>query len=218
MQEYINEFKQLPIADRVQFALGMLIRLSLLGAFVTALVEAQWMVAFVSLIALTATLLPWYLARSYKIYVPIGFEFVLVLFVYASIFLGEVHGFYTRFWWWDVVLHAGSGIAIGFIGFLILYTLHRDGLFEARPSLIVFLSFSVALAIGALWEIFEFTLDSTIGLTMQKSAVDTMRDLVIDAFGALIASLSGYFYLRYRSRGLGIFRYYLESYFANKGR
>jgi hypothetical protein len=215
IQPYIQKFKTLSVPDRVQFFLSLFIRLSLIVAFVVALIETQWTVAFVSIIALFATLLPWYLARSFHIRVPIGFEFILVLFVYASIFLGEIHGFYTLFWWWDIVLHIGSGVAIGFVGFLALYALYLDKRFDAKPFFIAFLSFSVAFAIGGLWEIFEFTMDSVFGFHMQKSAVDTMRDLIVDAAGALVASASGYLYLRFRKRGLGLFQYYLNSYFLN---
>jgi len=209
----------LSVSERVQLALSTLIRLSLLVAFILALVEGIWTVAFVSIGAFIVTLLPWFLARTYQIFVPIGFEFALVLFVYAALFLGEVHSFYERFWWWDVVLHAGSGMTIGFIGFLIPYSLYRDGRFQAQPFLIAFLSFSIAIAIGALWEIFEFAMDSTLGFNMQKNGlVDTMWDLIVNVVGALIASGSGYVYLRYKLRGLGIFHYYVESFFPDKGK
>lgn len=215
LQQLWDDFLRFPLADRVQAVLSVVIKLSLFAALAAAIAELQWTVAFVSAAALLVTLLPWYLARSYHLRVPTGFEFVLVLFVYATLFLGEVHGFYTRFWWWDLVLHGGASIAIGFVGFLVLYALYRDGRFKAHPSLIAFLSFSVALAIGAAWEIFEFAADSLFGFTMQKGLADTMWDIVVDTVGALIASISGYIYLRYKSRGLGIFRYYLESYFVS---
>jgi hypothetical protein len=211
---YISFFKGLSTLDRVQAGLSALIKLSLVAAFTIAVVEADWTTAFVSAAAFAATLLPWYLARSYHLRVPVGFEFIVVLFIYATLFLGEVHGFYTRFWWWDMALHAGAGMAFGFIGFLILYSFYRDGRFQAPSSLIAVLSFSAALAIGAIWEIFEFAMDVLFGLNMQRSSLlDTMRDLIVDTIGACVAAVSGYVYLRYRSRGLGVFRYYLHSYF-----
>ena len=132
------------------------------------------------------------------------------MFIYASVFLGEVKGYYTRFWWWDSVLHAFSGLGLGFVGFLILYVLYKTGKFKANPKLIVLFSFCFALALGALWEIFEFGMDSFFGLDMQRSrnletiygycdtrlgVLDTMWDLILDALGALIASIAGYFYI-----------------------
>lgn len=216
IRTWFIRLKKLSAPDKLQKILSELIKLSLLAAFVYSLATGDWTSAFVSIGALVATLLPSYLARSYQFRLPAGFEFVLVSFVFATLFLGEVHGFYTKFWWWDAVLHAGSAVAFGFIGFLILFSLHKDERFSAPPSLIAFLSFSVAMAIGALWEIFEFAMDTFFGLNMQKSGLDdTMGDLIVDAFGALVAAVSGYFYL-HKNRGIGIFHYYLKSYFGRK--
>ena len=56
-------------------------------------------------------------------------------------------------------------------------------------------SFAFAVAVGALWEIFEFSMDSILGLNMQKSGlVDTMWDLIVDTIGAVISSIYGCFY------------------------
>lgn len=216
LKRYPQYFQALSHTDRAQFILSALIKLSLVFALVLALIEDEWTTAFVSVVTLAVALLPWYLARSYHFYIPVGFEFIIVLFVYATLFLGEIHGFYTRFWWWDVVLHAGSGLAFGFLGFLILYSLYRNGRFQAPPSLIAFLSSTVALAIGALWEIVEFAIDNIFGTNMQKSGLrDTMWDLIVNLAGALVIAISSYLYLWRRSRGFGVFRYYLESYFSN---
>ncbi|MEK7185708.1 MAG: hypothetical protein AAB726_03730 [Patescibacteria group bacterium] len=216
-KKYIRHLKGLSVPDRVQLGLSTVIKLSLLNAFVVGIISGEWSVAFISIAALIATLLPWFLAKSYELPFPIGFEFVTALFTYATLFLGEAHGFYTKFWWWDLLLHGGSAIAFGFIGFLILYSLYRASRFQAPPSLIVFFAFSASIAIGALWEIFEFAMDSFFGLNMQKSGLkDTMWDLIIAAVGACAASIPGYLYLRYRIQGLGIFRFFLKSYMNAK--
>ena len=75
--------------------------------------------------------------------------------------------------------------------------------FAAPPSAIALITFCVAMTVGAIWEIFEFFMDQTFGLNMQKSGLpDTMGDLIVDAIGGLIASLTGYFYLRRNAAGL----------------
>lgn len=211
--------KGLNSTDRFQARLSLVIKLSLVVAAVVAIIDNDWTTLFVSLATLLVTLLPWYVSTGYAIRLPVGFEFIIVAFVYATLFLGEVHGFYTRFWWWDAVLHTGAGMAFGFIGFLILYHFYRRGRFEAPPYLIAAFSFCVSMAIGALWEIFEFAMDQFFGLNMQKSGLmDTMGDLIVNMIGALVASLSGFFYLQHRAHGLGVFRYYLDSYFTAEGR
>ena len=53
------------------------------------------------------------------------------------------------------------------------------------------------MAIGAVWEIFEFAMDGLFGLNMQKSGlVDTMWDLIVNMAGALVVSTAGAFYVR----------------------
>jgi len=157
----------------------------------------EWTPLYTSTLTLFLTFLPAIFERNYKISLPAEFEIIIIIFIYASIFLGEVRGYYTKIWWWDIFLHTFSGLILGFIGFIILYVLYDKNFIKARPLILVIFSFSFALAIGAIWEIFEFAIDSIFGLNMQKSGlVDTMWDLIVDALGAFIISLAGYHYLK----------------------
>ena len=53
------------------------------------------------------------------------------------------------------------------------------------------------MALGAAWEILEFSSDSIFGLNMQKSGfVDTMWDLIVDTIGALSISVFEYHFLK----------------------
>ncbi|MEX0916905.1 MAG: hypothetical protein WDZ90_00030 [Candidatus Paceibacterota bacterium] len=186
-------------------------------AFFLALYERSWLTAFITFLALGIVFSPYILGRNMQVHVPLEFELLLNIFIYSSIFLGEVRGFYTKFLWWDIVLHVGSGIALGFLGFLLLFSLYQSGRLDMKPSLIAFFSFCFALALGALWEIFEFMMDSLFGFNMQKGGlVDTMWDLIVDALGAFVVALSGYFYLRYKWRGIGLLDYHLNAYFSRK--
>ncbi|MFH1270075.1 MAG: hypothetical protein ABII03_00385 [Nanoarchaeota archaeon] len=143
------------------------------------------------------TFLPKLFEKKYKINIPIEFEILVLVFVFASLFLGEVKDYYLRYWWWDVVLHVGSGVALGFVGFIVLYVLYKGDKINAKPFTIAFFSFCFAMALGAVWEIFEFAMDQFFGLSMQKSGlIDTMWDLIVDGIGAVFASAIGYLYLK----------------------
>ncbi len=88
-------------------------------------------------------------------------------------------------------------MAIGFVGFLVLFIMYRKDRIRGNPFVIAVFSLCFALAIGALWEIFEYSMDQTLGLNMQRSGLaDTMEDLIVDSIGALITSTIGYLYLR----------------------
>jgi len=211
---FLYQWNQLSKTDKIHIVLMVVMQMSLVGAFIFALFEKAWLTVFVALTALVTTVwLPVWLEKNLRIVVPLEFLFLLNVFIYGSLFLGEIQSFYTRFWWWDLVLHMGSGIALGFVGFLVFFTLHRSNRLNIQPSLIALFSFCFALSLGTLWEVFEFTADTLVGSNMQKSGlVDTMWDLIVDTLGATIASISGYLYMRYRWRGVGIFEYYLNAY------
>ena len=95
--------------------------------------------------------------------------------------------------------HGFSAIVFGFIGFTGLYFMVNRHELSARPWAIAIFSFSFAVSIGVIWEIFEFSMDSLFGFNMQKSGLgDTMTDLIVDALGALFASTIAFVYLKSR--------------------
>ena len=187
---------------KFHYLVTLLIRLSLIVAIIFAVYEFKWTVLFVSILVFFLTFLPVIFERNYKIDIPVEIELMIVVFLYAALFLGEVRGYYEYYWWWDLLLHGGSALAFGFIGFIILYVLYRGKKINANPWVIAVFSFCFAIAMGTVWEIFEFSMDQLFGFAMQRTGlIDTMWDLIIDCVGALIASLAGYFYLK----GWGVF-------------
>jgi hypothetical protein len=175
---------------------------TLVVAFAFALATARWSIAFVALATLGLTLAPVLFVRFFKIELPVTFLAAIVLFVFGSIFLGEALDFYERLWWWDLFLHTFSAIGFGLIGFLFIFMLFEGNRYAAPPGAIAFFAYCFAVAIGTAWEIFEFAMDSLFGFNMLKSGLlDTFSDLIVDAIGAAIGALSGYFYLLGRPFG-----------------
>lgn len=169
----------------------------LLLAFGTAIVEAQWSLAFVSAFTFALSLVPVLFQDRFGIRLPMRFLAWIVIFIFATIFLGEAFDFYERLWWWDVLLHGGSALGFGLVGFLFVFMLFEGDKYAAPSWAIAFVSFCFALSIGTLWEIFEFAVDRIAGTQMQKSGLmDTMGDLIVDTVGASIGALSGFLYLK----------------------
>ncbi|MGB3178171.1 MAG: hypothetical protein WBA90_09880 [Albidovulum sp.] len=169
----------------------------LLLAFGTAIVEAQWSLAFVSAFTFALSLVPVLFQDRFGIRLPMRFLAWIVIFIFATIFLGEAFDFYERLWWWDVLLHGGSALGFGLVGFLFVFMLFEGDRYAAPSWAIAFVSFCFALSIGTLWEIFEFAVDRIAGTQMQKSGLmDTMGDLIVDTVGASIGALSGFLYLK----------------------
>jgi uncharacterized membrane protein YjdF len=135
--------------------------------------------------------------------VPSEIQIVVVLFVFASLFLGEIRDYYERFWWWDATLHTISGLLLGILGFMFVYILNEDRHVDLhmRASFVALFAFFFAVGLGALWEIFEFGMDEFLGTNMQPATpgdpsglTDTIHDLIVDSVGAAIVAVAGWRY------------------------
>ena len=186
-------------ADHIQLYLSYGLQLILVGQAILSLIQNNWLTLFLSSGTLLLTFMPAIIRRNLKVYLPLEFDLITILFLFASLFLGEIRSYYERVWWWDMALHTVAGLLMGILGFTIVYILNR----ERRPSLamsplfVALFSFTFAMTIGVVWEIFEFGIDSFFGLNMQKSGlVDTMSDLIVNTIGAFVSSTVGYYYVR----------------------
>ncbi len=191
---------------------------------ISSIIATNWMNILFIIFIIILTSFPTIFARHYKIILPTEFELAAILFIFGSLFLGSAVGFYYRFWWWDILLHGFSAILLGIIGLLMVWILNHNEKVDIslNPVFICIFSFSFAVAIGVLWEIYEFAVDSILGANMQKSGlVDTMWDLIIDTLGALIVSISAYAYYStgHKSRVINEIQEFLslnKSYFHTK--
>ena len=171
--------------------------------------DGQWINAFLVLAIMAITLSPALIGRRLRVYIPPEFQVLAVVFVFAALFLGEIHSYYARFWWWDIALHTSSGLLMGILGFLLVYVLneneHAD--LHMRPVFVALFAFLFSVTVGTLWEIFEFAMDQIIGTNMQKPMLgdpsgltDTMWDMIVNALGALSISTLGGWYMKRRER------------------
>ncbi|EMR13099.1 hypothetical protein MPL1_07254, partial [Methylophaga lonarensis MPL] len=128
----------------------LLLQFILLVGAAGAIWEQQWLNVLLIAGIIIITLLPLILERRFKVFIPAEFKVLAIAFVFAAVFLGEVHGYYTRFWWWDIVLHTSSGFLLGIVGFLLVYVLNETEQIDMhmRPGFVVFFAFLFALGVG----------------------------------------------------------------------
>ena len=124
-----------------------------------------------AIITLILFMLPTILARKLKLKLPPILQIVLLLFLFASMYLGEIRGFFYKYSWWDNMLHFWSAMMLGYLGFLLIYTLNKDKDMNLKlsPFFISLFTFCFAMMIGVLWEVFEFLVDEFTGANMQKA-------------------------------------------------
>ncbi len=156
---------------------------------------------FTSVLGMAIISTPTILKNKYDIKIPKLLSAFIVLFTFSSLFLGENHNFYGRFWWWDIFLHSTSAVIFGFIGLAILQMIFKAQNINTSYSIVSLFAFSFAFSIGALWEVVEFLIDISLGSHMQLDSLrDTMTDLIADMLGALVTVLLAYFHWKYSQK------------------
>ncbi len=173
----------------------------------------QWETFWSAVMTLLLFILPTILEKRIAIRIPPSLQIVILLFIFASMYLGEIHGYFYRYRWWDRMLHSASAVILSYSGFILIFTLNKDNQVDIKlsPKFMALFSFCFGLMVCTLWEIFEYGVDCIFGVDMQKArnleliygtfdtrlgVKDTMKDLIVDTIGALVVSLIGYFHLK----------------------
>lgn len=197
------------LATRIHWGTVIVLQIVMAAELVLTLFEGQWLNAFLILAIIALTLAPTLLRHRLPVNIPPEFQLLAVVFVFAALFLGEIRSYYLRIWWWDLALHASSGLLLGLLGFLLVYVLNENERVDLhmRPRFLALFAVVFAVAVGALWEIFEFGMDQIFGTTMQKpmfgdasGLTDTMWDLIVDTLGALFVGGLGWWYMKQQKR------------------
>ena len=165
------------------------------------------------ILGIFAMALPKILKYKTNLIIPSHMMLLYAIFLYCSIYLGEVQYFYYHVPHWDTILHTFSGFMLGALGFSFILILNKTERIPVAlsPSFIAVFAFCFSVALGTMWEIYEFTADGLLFTNMQKYAadaispylgreavVDTMKDLIVDTLGALVMSIIGYISVKYK--------------------
>ena len=196
MAENAEQHKPESWINRIELIIAAVLQVGILVVTIGALIYRQLLGAFSGSVVLLLTFAPALIERHLRVPLPVELTLITSVFLYASFALGEARDFYEKIWWWDLALHGVAALTIGVIGFLGIYVFYMTQRIQIAPVWIATITFALAVSLGTIWEIFEFLMDWNFGLNMQKSGlVDTMTDLMINAAGAAIAAVIGYFYV-----------------------
>lgn len=188
------------LEKNIYLLLKAIMQLNMLIGLGIAIYRFDWESIFIIALIIVVTLIPLRLSARFAFFIPTEVEVMSVAIIYASLYLGEMSNYYETYWWWDILLHSGSGFLFGVFGFLSIWVLNEDPkvYLKLSPLFMSISAFSFSIVAGVLWEIFEFFMDQTFGLNMQKSGlVDTMWDLIVVCVGAVVVAGFGYTYLKF---------------------
>lgn len=175
-------------------------------------VRAEYILMLIQcILGLVVMHLPAVIEKKLRIDIPNTLEFLYLAFLNCAIFLGEVRNFYYLVPHWDDILHCISSVMNGLFGFIVVTILNQDKKVRMNlsPFFLALFAFCFSMAVGSVWEIYEFWADHFLGLNMQKFMLrdgsllighealsDTMIDIIVDCCGALIATVIGYFSIK----------------------
>jgi len=165
-----------------------------------------------AIIGMVGMILPSVVKRSMRLEIPAIHIILYALFVWGSLFFGAILNFYYIIHHWDTGLHVLSGVVLGIMGFGMVDLLNDQKIGDVSPILAAMFAFGFAMALGVLWEIYEFANDSILGTNTQRFAdlttgepligqaalFDTMKDLIANTVGAVVTSVLGYFVLKHK--------------------
>ena len=163
--------------------------------------RGDWQNVILTLLVIALTMVPMFL-KTQRIIIPPEFQFVAALLLFLTLYLGSAQDYYYRFWWWDLVLHTGTGFLFGIIGFLAIYLLNQTDRIprSMTPTFVCLFAVMFSVFIGVLWEIFEYAVDrispSTNMQSGEEGVRDTMHDLIVNLAGAIIVAGIGWAYLK----------------------
>lgn len=143
--------------------------------------------------------LPRLLDRKLHLQLPGALYGLFYTFLFCAVFLGEALSFYYLLPAWDVFLHFFSGVMLTCLGFFMAQRYAaKNGITLGNAALFAF-AVCFSLALGALWEGYEYVMDGLLQMNMQKFADesfmpfmgrhalrDTMEDLLVDALAAVV--------------------------------
>lgn len=179
--------------NKLVIVIAVLFELILITTVMTAVLSRQWKILYLSLLAAVCLILPFivtYISNMKNIMLPPSFNLVSLLFIFSAQYLGEIKKFYDIFWWWYILLHGLFGMYAVIISLYIMQGIIKKKQGITKQRLILFngvFSFSFSIALGTLWEIFEFTADYFFKTNMVTGGLqDTATDLIAKISAAFI--------------------------------
>ncbi len=122
--------------------------------------------------------------------------------------VGEAIGMYDTLDWYDRVVHFVVPMLSSQVFYLCLARLEvlpdpRQKTLRNHLAGMFVVTFALGLAVGALWEVFEYASDGVFGSDLSEGNADTVGDLIADAAGSLAG---GALMVLWATRGWGSVR------------
>ena len=161
------------------------------------LYKGDYLFSILLVFSVVLSLIPSLVERSYRVTLPFELDLLITLSIFLNTFMGEGMNFYQKVRLYDKALHIYGTAVVGLLAFVVVYTLNYTRKVRLSLPFIGFFTFTFAMAMGGIWEIMEFAVDSLFGKMTQNGLADTMWDLINDFVGGVITAAIGMLYVKY---------------------
>ncbi|WP_088014841.1 hypothetical protein [Gottfriedia acidiceleris] len=174
----------------VQTILSITFAIVMLVLFVIFFVKDDSYRYPIALGGFACALVPLVLDKLFKIRFTLPFIISYFAFLLGSLCLGSMLRFY-HLGWWDSFLHFLSGALVAFLAIDLMEKLTTtQARSEMSTGFIFLFVFCFGVFCGAIWEIWEFSMDQFFGTNTQGGGnFDTMTDLIADTIGAFLIAI-----------------------------
>lgn len=167
--------------------LSLSIKLILFLSIINSINNQLWHIMSTNIFLLFLMFLP-DITKKYKVKIPRSFEWALLVFIIFTLFLGKIRSF---------IAPITFGIAVGFIGLMILAILYSSNQIKKNYFLIVLFSFNFALAFGTILELLKYFIKKSLGHELTLGTYQySMQNLTFVLIGALISVSMGFAYMK----------------------
>lgn len=153
-------------------AIYLILRLLVIVCMVFEILLGNFSNVAMCILALLLFTLPTIVSEKFKIGIPSLLETIIYLFIYSTAILGEINNFYGIIPFWDTLLHTLNGFLCAGIGFSLVDLLNQSSeKIELSPLYVALVAFCFSMTVGIMWEFYEFTVDNTLKMDMQKDRI-----------------------------------------------
>jgi len=158
---------------RSSFYVYVILRALVIVMMILQIFNRNYENVFLCMLTLILLVMPSFIQVNFKVEIPTGLEITIMVFIFAAEIMGEISAYYIKYPFWDTILHTINGFLMAAIGFYLVDFLnrHKRTKFSLSPIFLSVVAFCFSMTIGVIWEMFEWFMDWTFGLDMQKDMV-----------------------------------------------
>jgi hypothetical protein len=176
----------------IQNYLILIIEFILILSIINGIIFHVWQIVSTNIFLLILCFIPQILKKSYKIIIPKEFEWVLLIFVVISLFIGKIGG---------IIVPLFFGIIMSLIGFMILMILYLSGQIKKNYFLMILFAFSFAIVFGFGLEFVKYYLKIILEYEITLENYNfSMKSMTFIMVGAGFSCLIGFLYMKTKNK------------------